>query len=145
MERHGNKFFTIWYGVYDRSQRRLAFSGGGHPPALMLSGRSADQRRIQELAPPGPVIGLGMPIPFENVLVDVPDFASLLLYSDGAVELVKTDGSIGEQEEFVGFVSEQTDWDDIMDRILARARALCGESALADDCSLLQLSFQPPR
>ena len=34
MGRHGGKFFTIWYGVYDSATRRLTFSGGGHPPAL---------------------------------------------------------------------------------------------------------------
>jgi sigma-B regulation protein RsbU (phosphoserine phosphatase) len=145
MQRHGNKFFTLWYGVYDRSQRRLVFSGGGHPPALMLAGPSPDRLRIQELAPPGPMIGLGMAIPFENVVVDVPDGASVLLYSDGAVELVKTDGSVGEQHEFVEFVSGQTDWGDLMERILDRARSLCGGAALADDCSLVQISFQPPR
>ncbi len=30
--RHGQKFFTAWYGVYKRSTRLLTWSGGGHHP-----------------------------------------------------------------------------------------------------------------
>jgi sigma-B regulation protein RsbU (phosphoserine phosphatase) len=29
---HGQKFFTIWYGVYRSATRMLTWAGGGHPP-----------------------------------------------------------------------------------------------------------------
>src|SRR5262249_55420628 len=38
MSDHGNRYFTIWYGVYDRRDRHLAFATGGHPPPVMLLG-----------------------------------------------------------------------------------------------------------
>ncbi|MCF7765196.1 MAG: response regulator [Verrucomicrobia bacterium] len=38
MERHHNLYFTIWYGVFQRSSRRLTYASGGHPPALLLHG-----------------------------------------------------------------------------------------------------------
>ena len=146
MGRHGGKFFTVWYGVYDVATRRLTFSGGGHPPALLLSGSSAMDAKIRELAPDGPVIGLPVMLSFENVTVELPKFARLLLYSDGAVELEKPDGTMATQKEFIEFVSARPCWDDIADRILERARTSRGrEAPLNDDCSLVHVCFQPPR
>src|ERR1019366_9594956 len=36
MESQNNLFFTMWYGIYRPSKRELAFSSGGHPPALFV-------------------------------------------------------------------------------------------------------------
>ena len=38
MEQQNGLFFTIWYGIYHRPTRRLDYAGGGHPPALLLTG-----------------------------------------------------------------------------------------------------------
>src|SRR6516162_205852 len=43
MEEQNGLFFTIWYGVYNKSARRIDYSGGGHPPALLFHGPSAEQ------------------------------------------------------------------------------------------------------
>ena len=146
MDRHGGKFFTVWYGVYEAATRRLTFSGGGHPPALLLGGASAAEARIRELPCEGPVIGLPVLLPFENVTVEVPSFAHLLLYSDGAVELEKPDSTTATQKEFIDFVSQQEHWEGIVERIVERARSSCGhERALNDDCSLVHVFFQAPR
>lgn len=32
-----NKYFTIWYGVYNRLNRQLIYASAGHPPAVLLS------------------------------------------------------------------------------------------------------------
>lgn len=146
MERHGGKFFTVWYGVYDARTRRLTFSGGGHPPALLLSGPSVTEAKLRELACEGPVIGLPVLLPFENGTVELPAFARLLLYSDGAVELEKPDGTMATQREFIDFISAQEDWDNIAERIIERARTSRGrEAPLNDDCSLVHVCFHPPR
>ena len=51
MELHDNKYFTIWYGVYRKSTRQLTYTGGGHPPALLLSGPSRHGGEEMGLAP----------------------------------------------------------------------------------------------
>ena len=38
MGEHDNKFFTIWYGVFDATSRILNYSSAGHPPALIFNG-----------------------------------------------------------------------------------------------------------
>ncbi len=40
MEEYGEKCFTMWYGVYQPSTSTLAWSGGGHPEALLFDGDS---------------------------------------------------------------------------------------------------------
>lgn len=140
MERHGGKFFTIWYGVCDLSDRKLTFSGGGHPPALLRNESNSNQSApVRELETPGPIIGLPMMLPFENVTIELPGTASLLLYSDGAVEIEKSDGEMATQEEFANFASQQVSWDDVMERLIDRAQTIRGQKTLADDCSLLHV------
>ena len=42
MDQQNGLYFTIWYGIYHKSQRRIDYSGGGHPPALLLTGPTPD-------------------------------------------------------------------------------------------------------
>lgn len=141
MDRHGGKFFTVWYGIFDRQTRRLTFSGGGHPPALLKCEGTTTESPIQELETLGPIIGLPMMMDFENVTVDLPSQASLLVYSDGAVEIEKLDGQMANQEEFTKFAASKRDWGGIMEQVIERARTIGAKSTLADDCSLLYVQF----
>ncbi len=142
MSRHGGKFFTIWYGVYERPTRRLTYSGGGHPPALLWGGGATAAGAVRELTPDGPAIGLPIPIPFLNASVELPATAELLLYSDGAVELPQPDGQMADQEHFSAFVAAQQGRQDLLDCILERARMSRGfEAPLNDDCSLVHVRF----
>ena len=40
MDQQNGLYFTIWYGVFHKPTRRVDYSGGGHPPALLLGGPS---------------------------------------------------------------------------------------------------------
>jgi sigma-B regulation protein RsbU (phosphoserine phosphatase) len=142
MSRHGGKYFTLWYGVYDVATRRLTFSGGGHPPALLVHGATPADARLQELQPDGPVIGLGAMLPFANTIVELAPFARLLLYSDGAVEIAKPGGEMSTYEEFTSFITARCMQDDLMESVLQRARQVGGKDILADDCSLMQVEFR---
>src|SRR5690606_11794351 len=54
MGEHGNRYFTIWYGVYARRTHTLAFATGGHPPGVMLV---EGQSTLDRLGRSGLVIG----------------------------------------------------------------------------------------
>ena len=141
IDRHGGHFFTIWYGVYSVVDRKLTFSGGGHPPAILFGGASAADAKIKELESPGPPIGITDLLPFDNDMIEVPPFARLLIYSDGAVEVGPPDGDVLGQEEFNRFVAETGPGDGLMDRVIERARKIRGLGILNDDCSMLQVDF----
>lgn len=141
IDRHGGHFFTIWYGVYAPAARKLTFSGGGHPPPLLFAGNRSATAPFQELESPGPPIGITDLLPFENTEVDVQKSARLLIYSDGAVEVGPPNGDVAGQAEFNAFAAAIGPVDDMMDRVIGRARQMRGAETLADDCSLMQVDF----
>lgn len=141
IDRHGGHFFTIWYGVYSTADRKLTFSGGGHPPPLLFAGQAMDKVEMLDLEASGPPIGVTDMLPFENSVVDVPLCNRLLIYSDGAVEVGPDDGELLGQSDFNEFVRESGPVEDLMDRVVNRARTLRGSDVLNDDCSLLRVEF----
>ena len=57
MDQQNGLFFTIWYGIYHRPTRRLDYAGGGHPPALLLTGPDVEHCELMSLDSQGPMIG----------------------------------------------------------------------------------------
>src|SRR6478735_2901504 len=75
MDQQNGLFFTIWYGVYHKPTRRVAYSAGGHPPVLLFTGPSAAETRLEQLEPKGPMIGAVPDIPYSTDIVSLDEFA----------------------------------------------------------------------
>jgi serine phosphatase RsbU (regulator of sigma subunit) len=84
MENHNGMFFTIWYGVYDRRQHQLTYASAGHHPAYLIS---PDRSKITALKTEGALIGVLEEFTVKEDSVDVPQDASLHLFSDGVFEV----------------------------------------------------------
>ncbi len=137
MAQHKNMYFTIFYGVYRRSTRTLAYSGGGHPPPLLIQG--ADIRR---LASPGLPVGMTPDEEFSTVRVEVAPASSLLIYSDGAVEIFTEPRKLWGIDGLVQFVREHDMTDDhSLDTLLSFVKSAAGTDTLADDFSTVLAHF----
>jgi sigma-B regulation protein RsbU (phosphoserine phosphatase) len=143
MERQNEKYFTIWYGVYRKGARTLAYGNAGHPAPLLWTGPSAAQATLTPLDALDTVIGMMPPgMEFESRSVPVGPFGQLLVYSDGAYEIEKPDGVMWKHEEFTEFVAGlPRDGDPIGSRVLTHVRKLRGSDLLADDFSFLEVRF----
>jgi phosphoserine phosphatase RsbU/P len=144
MAQHGGMFFTIWYGVFRRSTRTLAYSGGGHPPPLLVPppGPGQEERGIQQLECPGPPMGVVPEIPFETLQAKVEPDSSLVLYSDGAIEVFSSPGKLWGVEGLLHFMSEHdTAQPACLDELHAIVRSMTGSDVLADDFSTLLARF----
>ena len=133
MEEQGDKFFTIWYGVYHIPSRTLRYSSGGHPAAILLS-----DERTNLLTTTGMVIG-GMPgMRFDTGSIEVPASSELYLFSDGVYEIVdcRTDEMV-EYDDFVEVVKGTRD----IERIKQRMVELSGSERFEDDFSLVRFGF----
>ncbi len=84
MENHNGMFFTIWYGVYRLSDRKLSYASGGHHPAYLVS---SDRTKILPLKTAGPLIGVADDYQFEEMNVSVPPDSALHIFSDGVFEI----------------------------------------------------------
>jgi sigma-B regulation protein RsbU (phosphoserine phosphatase) len=139
MERHNDMFFTAWYGVFDRATRRLRWAGGGHPPALLLAADGG--RHLLDSA--GPLIGAVEGLEFPAGDVAVPEESRLFVYSDGAFEISRADGSMWPFPEFVtALAGGATGVGSPIDALLGRIRELSGQPDFQDDFSMLELVFR---
>lgn len=139
MEAHGDMFFTIWYGVYARTTRRLRFCSAGHPPAILLT---ADRRTQVPLATPNLIAGAFSDISFRAAGVDVPPGAWLYLFSDGAYETADADGKRRGLADFIPLLSAPpAAASDEARRLYDAAIRTTAGGTLDDDFSMLVIRF----
>jgi phosphoserine phosphatase RsbU/P len=141
MDRHNGKYFTIWYGVYRQSARRLTWAGGAHPAALLFTGPDSAGAAMKPLESQGGIIGMLPDMPFESSACDLGPFAELLLFSDGVYEIERPDGAMWTFDEFAAFAAAQPPGAARIDRLLAEARRLHRSDVLGDDFSMVRVVF----
>jgi sigma-B regulation protein RsbU (phosphoserine phosphatase) len=141
MEKQNGKYFTIWYGVFDRARRQLAYSNGGHPPGLLYTGPSASDVSLRQLSSVGLAAGMMEGAEYETQVAELAPFSHLLLYSDGVYEIARPGQPMWKFQEFVDFVSGLPRAEPVGDRLLTHVRQLGGQESLADDFSVLEVRF----
>jgi sigma-B regulation protein RsbU (phosphoserine phosphatase) len=145
MEKQNDMYFTMWYGVYNKTRHQLAFSSGGHPPALLISGDSPQDAEVRELRADNFMIGAFSDVDYDTETVDLQAFNKLYIFSDGSYEIIQPDGQLWQYQEFVDLVAKPpTPGVSDVTRILAGCRAINGSDNFQDDFSLLQLVFRRP-
>lgn len=142
MEDHNDMFFTIWYGVYNKTKRLLTYSCGGHPPAILVEADREGNKKVTELRVDGPVIGATPQAEFECASCHIQQGSHLYLFSDGLYELEREDGSVLPLDEFlINFYQPSIKGKEDIDRILSFSQDLRGKEPFVDDVSILELQF----
>jgi sigma-B regulation protein RsbU (phosphoserine phosphatase) len=143
MDEHNGQYFTMWYGVYDVDSRYIRFASGGHPPALLVSSEGARDETVARLGRPGLIIG-GMPdITFECSQAHLPPGSRLFVFSDGAYEITRPDGSMLWYDEFQKMLTTlATKSQHPLDALVAALRALRGNNQFEDDVSVMEIVFR---
>ena len=141
MSEFNNMYFTIWYGVYDLPNRRLAYASAGHPAAILLESDELGPL-VRKLGTGGPIIGMLPELTFKSAEIDIRPDTELFVFSDGTYELSKFDGGMLTFEEFVDMlVKPSPDDSPKLDRVLGDARKLRNNETFEDDFSLLHVVF----
>lgn len=142
MSQQGDKYFTAWYGVFDSVSRRLDYSGGGHPPALLVHDAAPAAEKVEMLKAGGPMVGAFDDVTFAVESCQVPPGSRIYLYSDGVFEITRTDGSMWPFEAFVERMAVPSEPDHPpMDRLIAEIATLSGKEGFDDDFSIIELTF----
>jgi hypothetical protein len=139
MESHAGMYFTLWYGVYDETSRRLDFASAGHHAGYLTP---ADRSEAVPLRTRNPMIGA---IPGQSYKSDstvVPAGASLYLFSDGVFEIVTKAGQQWGLNDFLPLllkppVSAAREGRRLFDEVMGVARP----GGLDDDFSIVVLTF----
>jgi sigma-B regulation protein RsbU (phosphoserine phosphatase) len=140
MERQNDMFFTIWYGVFNTVTRMMRWAGGGHPPALLLP--PDGNAKPELLESDGPLIGAVDGLEFDSREIRVPQGSRLFVYSDGAFEISRPDGSMWAFEDFLATLSlASTGPENRMDKLVTHIRMLSDRTDFSDDFSMVELFF----
>ena len=88
MDSQNDKYFTIWYGLYNRITHELSYSSAGHPPAILVN-PTTDTRAIEltQLRTSGLPIGMMPDATYQWKRCHVSSDSRLYIFSDGIYEL----------------------------------------------------------
>ena len=138
-----DRYFTIWYGVYSYSKQLLMYASAGHPPAIVLSGKSPNHS-IHRLRTPGTPIGMFPGSQYKTQFFKVEPESTLYLFSDGIYEVQQANGAIWNIDEFIDLINDRHDSDrlDNSGTIIETVKSAKKNCEFEDDCSLLQIKLR---
>lgn len=137
MQRNNEKYFTIWYGVFEKSTRKLTYSSGGQHPAVLLTGPS-DNLQVQLLKTDGALIGVVPDLTYSSAEIIIDASAELFLFSDGVFEIARPDGTWQSLGEFVEMIRQEKP---TVEEIVRKMEQTHGTTPFEDDFSLLKIKF----
>jgi phosphoserine phosphatase RsbU/P len=142
MSEHGDKYFTIWYGVYHSDRRQIVYSSAGHPPAILIRKLQENESEIELLGKPDLPIGMLADVTYQTQSFQISGNADLYLLSDGAYEIKVSDTNIWGWESFLELIVE-CDRCQIqrLDRVVDEIKQATDKYSFDDDLSMLKVKF----
>lgn len=139
MEQHNNLYFTIWYGVFNKSSGQLRYSSAGHPPALVF----LSSGQIAELMTPNMVIGGMAGSKYQGATVEIRRPAKMYVLSDGVYEIKQRDGTMWDMEGLKKFLLHPpVESSSEIEKLYQVVREMRGSQILDDDFSMVKITFQ---
>ncbi|BAY98857.1 response regulator receiver modulated serine phosphatase [Tolypothrix tenuis PCC 7101] len=137
-----DKYFTIWYGVYNKVKRQLIYATAGHPPAILVSGKSVKNTEVQLLRTPGMPIGMFPEAKYIDGFCNVEAYSNLYIFSDGAYEITKPDGKLWSLDAFIQLIiSLRNNVESPLEELLNYLMALHSQESFEDDLSIIEVNF----
>lgn len=139
MDSQNGMFFTLWYGVYDKSSRELSYASGGHPPAILVSADGTSRR----LTTNGFIIGGMSPMSFKKASVQIAPGSKLYVFSDGVYEVEKPDGHTMSLDEFAAELpAPPLPGLSKVESMMRFSKDAQGRESFEDDFSLCEIIFK---
>ncbi len=139
----GEKFITLWYGVYDAEERSLTYASAGHdPPVLYRRAKDA----LEELDSTGMPLGMMEGVPFGSVKVENLEVGdTLLVMTDGVWEAMNPATEKYERERVAALVRACRDDapKELVAKLYASVKEFCGEAEQRDDITMVCLRVAP--
>jgi serine phosphatase RsbU (regulator of sigma subunit) len=142
MERQNDLYFTMWYGVYHRPTGRLRYATAGHPPPILVSGAREQRGKAKSLSGAGIPVGMVPGATYESKECTLTGPARLFLFSDGAFEITRPDGTMLEFEAFEEVLTRAVpEGASELEELLHFAQDVNGSKDLDDDFSIIKMTI----
>jgi len=139
LERH-DRYFTIFYMVFNTSNGELIYSNAGHPRPIILR----QNNRLESFSGSGTVIGMGEPVPFPNKKTVVRPGEKIFLYSDGIIEEKNEEEILFGLENIEKILSANSNKpiNQICDAVMNAVKKYTNKDEFRDDITLMGLEFK---
>jgi sigma-B regulation protein RsbU (phosphoserine phosphatase) len=142
MENHNDMYFTIWYGVHQKQKGEITYAGGGHPPAIAITGDSPETAKLVKLPGQGFIIGAIPDRKYPVSSFSLKPFTRLFIYSDGIYEIDGCGDKVCMVEDFVQAVSDLYRENNAhVKGIIDTMKSRQGKGIFNDDVSILEIEF----
>ncbi|WP_019500679.1 SpoIIE family protein phosphatase [Pseudanabaena sp. PCC 6802] len=145
MTQQGNRYFSMWYGVYHQADRRLVYANAGHSPAILISKDMNGSDRVQKLDSLSMPVGFFLRTEFLSAECHIPPGSKLYIFSDGIYEIKQSDGKLWGINRLIELMSEDASDPNVsgVERVVNYVQQANGSSRFRDDVSLLKVQFDP--
>ncbi|NEP48133.1 MAG: SpoIIE family protein phosphatase [Moorea sp. SIO3C2] len=139
-----DKYFTVWYGVYNQVKRQLVYASAGHPPAILIAQTHGSLMEVQRLKTPGLPVGMFPDADYIDQCCEITASSTLYIFSDGIYEINQSNGNVWGLEPFIRLLAECKQNHNgacNLDLILKSLQAVNPKHYFDDDLSLLEINF----
>ncbi len=135
-------YFTMIYGVINMAEGHGVLCQAGHPSPIHVARSGA----IRSLGHGGFPVGLLPEAEYEDIHFTLGAGDRLFLYSDGISDCLKEDSSTSRKRRIRGVLRDMRTMSvsELLERLKSRLNRWSGESAPADDMSLLAIEYGDP-
>jgi phosphoserine phosphatase RsbU/P len=136
----GNRFATVFFGIFDTTGNTLTYVNAGHPPALVLS-RTGETRTLDATAP---AVGWTADAEFPQAVVTLTPGDLFAAFSDGLTEAAAPGGDELGTTGVVQIVRRHAALTPraLVDAALADVRRFSGNAPASDDRTLVVAEVQ---
>ena len=142
MTQRNDKYFTIWYGVYNAKKRQLVYASAGHPPAILFSSEQKAVSVEKRLKTPGFPIGMFPDAEYVDASCQISPSSQLYIFSDGIYEIERSDGTVWGLDEFIELLKDfQKRPQQNLDKLVLQVKSWNSKAQFDDDLSVVQVEF----
>jgi len=135
----GNRFVTFFFGILD-PDGTCTYVNAGHNPPYVLSRDGS----MKELTAGGMVLGLFPAAPYESATIRLQPEDHLVLFTDGVVEALNSDGEEFGQERLIALLRDSAgaSASEILTRIRDSVLSFSAQTPQHDDITLMVLGYR---
>ncbi len=131
-------YFTIWYGVFNPSDRTLRYANGGHPPAVWMDASN----HATNLDAQGLPVGFFAEAEYVPATVSLSSASRVYVFSDGCYEIEISGGEMSTREDMIRHLSKlTTEPASQLESLYQRSMSIRGGKRLEDDFSIVCVTF----
>jgi serine phosphatase RsbU (regulator of sigma subunit) len=138
MEDHNYIYFTLFYCVYNKNTRKMAYASAGHPPVIMIdSSRKSTYLESQNI-----FIGADIDSKFKFDELTINNNTSLYIFSDGVYEYSDKNNKMLKFKDFEKVLIDNLEIkSNKLDSIYEFAKKTSGQHSLDDDFTIIKVKF----